>query len=128
MFKEKVTTMSQALNILKILDDNTSLGKFVCSGIQQLIKLAEPMDKTIPPNCPFKQHFFYTINNLPLCDEGHWLELFEDLAYFFKQYYTSFPDSYIPIECQQIMKYFESCGEWTPQDGKLISIRYWTTS
>lgn len=125
MFKEKVAMMNHALNILKKLDNNTLLGKFVCIGIQQLIQLAEAMDESIHENCPFKQHFFHTLKELPLCDEGHWLELFEDLAFFFKQHYTLLPKSHIPPECQQIMTYFESCGEWTPQDGTLISTNYW---
>lgn len=127
MFKEKIPTMNQALEILENLKTNTSLlENFVCAGVKYVANSTDLFDKIIKKNCPIKRHFFTTLKNLPLNDDGHWLELLEDLAFFFKQQKSLTSETPVPKEGQQLMEYFESSDDWKSQDNLLINTYYWS--
>lgn len=128
MFSKKIQRIRQSLEILENLHNNNSrLEQLVCSGLKKLILAPDIFDQIIKKDCPFKKHFFDVLENLPLSDNGHWIELFEDLALFFKQHQQLVPEVAMSIEGQQIMHHFENCGEWKLQDGKLVSTQYWAT-
>ena len=101
------------------------LGKLVREGLLHLTRNHADFDACLDGQAFFTNHFLRLLTTLPLPDEGHWLELFEDLALIMREKALRCgKPAGAGIE-RRILEHFESCGLWEPDDDRLVSQWYW---
>lgn len=132
MFSEQLPAMENAYQILQApRGDEPSFAGLVRTGLKHLADRARDFDVCVDCDSAQSKHFFSELASLkgdsarPADPADCWLCLLEDLALFFRERFLRHPEEHVPEEEQMVMDYFESSGEWHPEDAKLVSQAYW---
>lgn len=95
-----------------------------CRGLKYLLDHTAVFDACVDENNPFYQEFVNLLN-AGLTNDEDCFSLFECLAIFFRLKQHENPDQAQSDIEKQVLNYFESSGEWQPQDNTLVSLWYW---
>lgn len=125
-YKDYLPVMRNAYDMLCALPaSDPELGGLVREGLLHVIRNCAAFDACLDPQLPFTKHFLCLSAALPLADEGHWLEVFEDLALIMREKQLRCGGkAHAAIE-ERILRYFETSGYWDEGDGRLVSRWYW---
>lgn len=108
-----------------------AFGELVRHGLRHLMDMAPNFDGCVDCDTMQTKHFFSELATLgKQGDDGGepedcWLCLLEDMALFFRERFLRHPEEQVPDIERRVMDYFESSGEWHPEDGKYVSQSYW---
>lgn len=132
MFSEQRPAMESVYQTLQASrGSGPSFGDLVCTGLKHLTDKARDFDLCVDCDSAQSKHFFSELASLkagspaPADPADCWLCLFEDLALFFREKFLRHPEDRVPEAEQNVMDYFESSGEWHPEDAHLVSHAYW---
>ena len=95
-----------------------------CQGLKFLMEYSADFDRCVPEENPFYQEFIKLLETGIVSDEDCF-SLFECLAIFFRLRQQKSPERAPSDIERQILRHFEHCGEWQPQDNTLVSLWYW---
>lgn len=125
-YKDYLPMMRNAYDMLCALPPpDPELGGLVQEGLLHVIRNCAAFDACREQPLPFAKHFLRLLTVLPLSDEGHWLEVFEDLALIVREKQLRCGGkAHVAIE-ERILRYFETSGYWDEGDGRLVSQWYW---
>lgn len=93
-------------------------------SLRHLADHAEDFDDCLPEDNPFYEEF---TGILLLCRSPglDWFSLFECIAIFFRLRQCRHVGC-VPCQAERaLLRHFEQCGEWRPDDGTLVSEWYW---
>ncbi len=125
-YKNYLPLMRNAYDMLCAMPaDDPELGALAREGLLHVTRNHAEFDACADRPTSFANHFLRLLATLPLADNGHWLELFEDLALIIRaKALISGKGAETDIE-QRILRYFESSGQWEKDDGRMVSQWYW---
>lgn len=126
MFETHMDKMNKACELLsKNPESGSTLGRLVCSGLEQISTQPKIYDAAVTHEYPFKKHFLEMLASLHRVEEDTFLQLFEDLALFVRSRALAFgTDTLSPAE-KEILHHFETSGQWQRNDRALVTESYW---
>lgn len=125
-YKDYLPVMRNAYDMLCVLPaSDPELGGLVREGLLHVIRNCAAFDACRDQQLPFTKHFLRLLTVLPLSDEGHWLEIFEDLALIVREKQLRCGGKAFAAIEERILRYFEASGYWDEDDGRLVSQWYW---
>ena len=98
--------------------------KLFSQGLKHLLENCPDFDACVGEDNPFYQEFVLQLQNC-VCLEEDCLSLFECLAIFFRIRQIVDKGRALSDTEIQVLHYFETCGEWQPQDSTIVSFWYW---
>ncbi len=113
-------------------DTEPAFGGLVRNGLRHLLDHSHDFDACLDCDSAQTKHFFHELATLKTGEASFsdvadcWLCLFEDLALFFRERFLRHPEKDVPEVERTVMNYFESSGEWHPEDSGFVSYQYWT--
>ncbi len=93
-------------------------------GLKYLLEHSASFDTCVGEDNPFYQEFIMRLQNGISMDEDCF-GLFECLAIFFRIRQIVEKGRGLSEVESQVLHYFETCGEWEPQDSTVVSHWYW---
>ena len=93
-------------------------------GLKYLLEHSSSFDICVGEDNPFYQEFILRLQNDISMDEDC-LGLFECLAIFFRIRQIVEKGRALSEAEGRVLHYFETCGEWEPQDSTVVSHWYW---
>ncbi len=107
--------------------------RLTADGLACLARNALAFDEAVLVPSPFSEHFSQVVSSFAAPDTPEKIEdpaalafsLLEDLVVFFRERFLK--QGCMPLEDveSEVLNYFETCGEWYPTDGTLISDWYY---
>jgi len=101
---------------------NWPLKKYFRSGLASLKENSADYDSILKDDNPFFQEFTHCLKQESISDED-WFSLFECVVIFIRMRQAS--ASKLSQPEQDVLHYFETCGEWNPHDDTIVSHWYW---
>ncbi|MDD4701431.1 MAG: hypothetical protein PHI96_04350 [Desulfovibrio sp.] len=98
--------------------------RLLSQGLKYLLENCSSFDTCVGEDNPFYQEFVLRLQNGISMDEDC-LGLFECLAIFFRIRQIVDKGRALSDTEIQVLHYFETCGEWEPQDSTVVSHWYW---
>ncbi len=125
-YKKYLPLMRNAYDMLCAMPaGDPELSRLAREGLLHVTRNHAAFDACPNSRTPFANHFLRLLATLPLVDDGHWLEIFEDLALIIREKtLISGKGADAEIE-RRILRYFESSGQWEKDDGRMVSQWYW---
>ena len=98
--------------------------KLFSQGLKHLLENSPAFDACVGEDNPFYQEFVLQLQT-NICLEEDCLSLFECLAIFFRL--RQMAANGVPLDGieRKVLHFFETCGEWQPQDPTIVSFWYW---
>ena len=93
-------------------------------GLKYLLENCPSFDACVDEDNPFYKEFVLHLQAGVSMDEDH-LSLFECLAIFFRIRQMIQKERELSDTESKVLHYFETCGEWQPQDSTIVSHWYW---
>ncbi len=107
--------------------------RLTADGLTCLARNASTFDATVLVPSPFSEHFSQAVTPFAATGTPEKIEdpaalafsLLEDLVVFFRERFLK--QGCMPLENveSRVLDYFETCGEWCPTDGTLVSDWYY---
>lgn len=94
-----------------------------CRSLPYLIEHAEDFDGCVPEDNPFYREFTGRLKK-GFASEEECFSLFECMVILFRLRQCARRGEMSPVE-RDVLRYFEECGEWGPDDETLVSQWYW---
>ncbi|MDE5879361.1 MAG: hypothetical protein K2G99_04990 [Desulfovibrio sp.] len=94
-----------------------------CRSLRYLIDHAGEFDGCVPEDNPFYREFADWLEK-GFSSEGDCFSFFECLVILFRFRQYARGGEAGPVE-REVLRYFEECGEWRPDDETLVSDWYW---
>lgn len=95
-----------------------------CRSLRYLIDHAEEFDACVPEDNPFYREFTALLTT-GFGSEEDCFSLFECVVIFFRlRQCAGGMDAPSPVE-RDVLRHFEQCGEWLPEDATLVCEWYW---
>ena len=94
-----------------------------CRSLRYLIEHAEDFDRVVPEDDRFYREFTGFLEK-GFTSEEDCFSLFECMVILFRMCQCARGGETSPL-ARDLLRYFEECGEWRPNDGTLVSEWYW---
>ena len=94
-----------------------------CRSLRYLIEHAEDFDDCVPEDNLFYREFTARLKK-GFTTEEECFSLFECMVIIFRLRQCARGGAMSPVE-RDVLRYFEDCGEWGPDDETLVSQWYW---
>lgn len=95
-----------------------------CRSLRYLIEHAEEFDACVPDDNPFYREFAALLTT-GFASEEDCFSLFECVVIFFRlRQCARGMAAPSPVE-RDVLRHFEQCGEWRPEDATLVCEWYW---
>lgn len=93
-------------------------------GLKYLLENCPSFDACVSEDNPFYKEFVHHLQ-AGICMDEDCLSLFECLAIFFRIRQLIQKERNLSDTESKLLHYFETCGEWQPQDPTIVSHWYW---
>lgn len=93
-------------------------------GLKYLLENCPSFDACVSEDNPFYREFVHHLQ-AGICMDEDCLSLFECLAIFFRIRQMIQKERNLSDTENKVLHYFETCGEWQPQDPTIVSHWYW---
>ena len=93
-------------------------------GLKYLLENCPSFDACVGEDNPFYKEFVLHLQ-AGVCMDEDCLSLFECLAIFFRIRQLIQKERNLSDTESKLLHYFETCGEWQPQDPTIVSHWYW---
>ena len=124
MFRKNQLLLRSALEKLKRLPvERAEIGHLVLIGLREVMTQANALDECIKEPLPFVEHFFKELQSLPQEDDGHWLELLEDMILIFRAKELLSGREATSVAEGQLRDFFINADEWD-DEGSLVARWY----
>ena len=100
------------------------LESYFRSGLVSLKEFSAEYDSIVDEKNPFYQEFTKYLNQDAL-ETDDLFSLFECLVIFIRMRQMARSGIELSVREQNVLDYFESCGEWASRDNTLVSNWYW---
>ena len=94
------------------------------AGLMSLKEFSTDYDAIVDEHNPFYQEFTKYLNQDAL-ETDDLFSLFECLVIFIRMRQMACSGIELSVREQNVLDYFESCGEWASRDNTLVSNWYW---
>ena len=105
-------------------DHKCPFEKHFRSGFMSLKEFSTDYDSIVDEHNPFYQEFTKYLNQDAL-ETDDLFSLFECLVIFIRMRQMARSGIELSVREQNVLDYFESCGEWASRDNTLVSNWYW---
>ena len=93
-------------------------------GLKYLLENCPSFDACVSEDNPLYKEFVHHLQ-AGICMDEDCLSLFECLAIFFRIRQMIQKERNLSDTENKVLHYFETCGEWQPQDPTIVSHWYW---
>ena len=100
------------------------LVRLFCSGLLALQEYSADYDRVVDDQNPFYKEFIQCSQQEAI-DLDEIFGLFECMVIFIRMRQMASPHITLSTNEQQVLEYFETCGEWTDSDNSMVCRWYW---
>ena len=100
------------------------LVRLFCSGLLALQEYRADYDRIVDDQNPFYKEFTLSSKQDDISVDEIF-SLFECLVLFIRMRQMASPHITLSTNEQQVLEYFETCGEWTDSDDSMVCRWYW---
>lgn len=125
-FSTHLQSLNSIHHALSAVESPTLIQSLVCEATGHIAENCTIFNGCVSLDTPFLREFFVSLNARDLAtDEEAVFALFECLAIFFREKRLRMGGTKLAPQEQSVLTYFESSGNWPPDDHTIVNDWYW---